>query len=240
MIDCIQEKLLNQGTVVIKQPDVWSQARMTMFRKEFEDTMKLQLTTFAPTLAARIARSDAASLQSQTDIAAVLTPFGSPGQGQPTFRSQITSQDQLTSALQTLGTVSGTGPAATVTPPSVDFSKAAQGASTFQLLQQATTGSKDGTLSPLTGLNLGLDPDVRIDQEADYIGHLHRIRRVNLGDDTSDSAGYGLYLMRVPISIQPGDCTQKGWGAIANMTARPDFGPRFLPATYRNLVLCHS
>ena len=53
-IDCIQEKLLNQGTVVVKQPDIWSQARMTMFRKEFEDTMKLQLNQFAPTLAGRI------------------------------------------------------------------------------------------------------------------------------------------------------------------------------------------
>ena len=43
--------------------------------------------------------------------------------------------------------------------------------------------------------------------------------------------------MRVPISIQPGDQTKKGWGAIANMTIRHDFGPRFLPATYRNLVI---
>jgi hypothetical protein len=78
---------------------------------------------------------------------------------------------------------------------------------------------------------------VNLDEKADYITHLHRLRRVNLGDDNSDSAGYGLYLMRVPVSIQPGDKTVKGHGAIVNMTMRHDFGPRFLPATYRNLVM---
>ncbi len=91
-IDCIHEKLLNQGTVVIKQPDVWSQARMTMFRKEFEETMQLDLTKFTPTLAARIARSDAASLQSQTAISAVLTPFGSATPGGTPFSPAITNQ----------------------------------------------------------------------------------------------------------------------------------------------------
>ena len=43
--------------------------------------------------------------------------------------------------------------------------------------------------------------------------------------------------MRVPVSIQPGDKTKKGFGAVVNMTMRHDFGPKFLPATYRNLVI---
>jgi len=241
-IDCIQEKLLNQGTVVVKQPDIWSQARMTMFRKEFENTMSGQLGNFNATLAARIARSDSASLRSETDIAGVLTPFGSPAQGQPTFTPQITTQGELTSALANVGTLvpsGGTGVSTTVTTPTVDFTKSATGAATFQLLNQAATGATDAAGHPIppSGINLGLEPNIALDQRADYIGHLHRIRRVNLGDDTADSAGYGLYLMRVPISIQPGDQTKKGWGAITNMTIRHDFGPRFLPATYRNLVI---
>jgi hypothetical protein len=85
--------------------------------------------------------------------------------------------------------------------------------------------------------NLGVEPNVHIDEKADFITHLQRLRRINLGDDNSDSAGYGLYLMRVPVSIQPGDKTKKGFGAIVNMTMRHDFGPKFLPATYRNLVI---
>ena len=134
-------------------------------------------------------------------------------------------------------TQSGTTPAGGIAIPS-PTQLTTQGA-TFGLLNQATTGSANASpnLSPLSNLSLGLEPNIKLDQESDYIDHLHRIRRVNLGDDTADSAGYGLYLMRVPISIQPGDQTKKGWGAIANMTIRHDFGPRFLPATYRNLVI---
>ena len=89
----------------------------------------------------------------------------------------------------------------------------------------------------MTNLSLGLEPNVQNDQKADYINHLQRTRRINLGDDNADSAGYGLYLMRVPVSIQPGDKTKKGFGAIVNLTVSHDFGPQFLPASYRNLVI---
>ena len=68
-IDHIQNCLSNQGTVVIKQPDVWSQARMTKFRKEYENTMAQQITKFQPILSATIARSDSASFNSQTALA---------------------------------------------------------------------------------------------------------------------------------------------------------------------------
>ena len=86
-------------------------------------------------------------------------------------------------------------------------------------------------------MNFGLEPNVQLDEMADYISHLHRLRRVNLGDDNADSAGYGLYLLRVPVSIEPGDHTKKGFGAIINLTVRHDFNPRFLQTTYRNLVI---
>ena len=99
-----------------------------------------------------------------------------------------------------------------------------------------TTDPTSGKVAS-TKLSLGIEPNVHLDEKADYISHLHRIRRVNLGDDNSDSAGYGLYLMRVPVSIEPGDKTKKGFGAVVDVTMRHDFGPRFLPATYRNLVI---
>ena len=234
MIDNIQSDILNQGTVVVKQPDIWSQARMTKFRKEFEDTMRPDVANFNDYLSARIARSDSASLQSQTALGAALTPFGPTSAGGPQFRPQITDQTQLNTALTTAigSTTSSTGGVLAPTIPDPSSPNAA----TFSLLNQVTTGDPKNP-GQFTTPNLGVEPNVHLDEKADYLTHLHRIRRVNLGDDNSDSAGYGLYLMRVPVSIQPGDKTVRGHGAIVNMTMGHDFGPRFLPATYRNLVI---
>jgi hypothetical protein len=239
MIDHIQNAILNQGTVVAKQPDIWSQARMTMFRKEFEDTMSPEVARFQDYLAARVARSDFASFQSQTALGAVLTPFGTPAGSTTPFTPAITTQDQLTSAQAAVvgATVKSDGTLNVPAIPAPDATPAA----TFSLLSASTPqGSvinSAGQLVANQNLNLGLEPNIHIDEKADYINHLHRLRRVNLGDDTADSAGYGLYLMRVPISIQPGDKTKKGFGAVVNITMRHEFGPKFLPETYHNLVV---
>ena len=84
---------------------------------------------------------------------------------------------------------------------------------------------------------LGLEPTVYLDELADYQSHLNEIRRINMGDDVADSAGYGLYLIRMPVSIQPGECTLKGHGAVLTATIRHDFSPDFLYTTFRNLVI---
>ena len=39
-IDYVEEKILDDGVVVMKKPDVWGQARMTLYRKDFETMMK--------------------------------------------------------------------------------------------------------------------------------------------------------------------------------------------------------
>ena len=46
-----------------------------------------------------------------------------------------------------------------------------------------------------------------------------------MGDDNADSAGYGMYLIRLPVSIDTGEKTREGHGAILNVTAHHDFGP---------------
>ena len=66
---------------------------------------------------------------------------------------------------------------------------------------------------------------------------MNEIRRVNIGDDNADSAGYGLYLVRMPVSIQPGECNLKGHGAVLTVTARHEFDPNFLKNTFHNLVI---
>lgn len=230
MIDQIQRSLVNQGTVVIKQPDVWSQARMTQFRQEYEDTMAAQLTKFELRLAGRIARSDAASYNSQTALAASISPLKS-GQN-----LQLDAAGVATERGAAVAMLSG-GEGGLALPGNPNFPEK-NPTSTFALLNgiAPVAGTKPGEQVAAV-LPLSLEPNVQLDQQSDYINHLHRLRRINLGDDNADSAGYGLYLMRVPLSIQPGDHTKKGFGAIANLTVRHDFNPGFLQGTYRNLVI---
>lgn len=228
MIDHIQRSLVNQGTVVIKQPDVWSQARMTQFRQEYEDTMAAQLTKFDVRLAGRIARSDAATFSSQTALAASISGL------KPDTDLRVDAGGVEKERGTAVAVLNSTGEGAF--PKDVAIDKPA--ATNFALLQgiAPVAGTPEGKAA-LSAIPLGLEPTVQLDQQSDYINHLHRLRRINLGDDNADSAGYALYLMRVPISIQPGAHTKKGFGAIANLTVSHDFAPGFLKSTYRNLVI---
>ena len=231
-IDHVQDGILDQGTVVIKHPDVWSQARMTKFRKEFEAQMKGQLGIFNDVLAARIARTDSAGFTSQTALGASLTPLapGSAG-GITGTPASITSERN-----SVFNTAVGLQPAGDAGLPALPSTTGA----TFSLLNATIPGSVPGdpkAPQDNTNLGLGLEPSIYLDERKQYIDHLHALRRENLSDDISDSAGYALYLMRLPVSIDPGDKTKRGFGAVVNVTASHDFGPKFLPATYRNLVI---
>src|SRR5262249_15833021 len=53
-----------------------------------------------------------------------------------------------------------------------------------------------------------LEPTLHLDQMARYLNHLHELRRINEGDDTADSPGYSLNLMRIPVSVLPGNKTR--------------------------------
>ena len=65
-IDSIEDKVLDDGTVVIKQPDVYGQSRMTLYRKNFETQLYRAINQFNFVLSARVVRTDQAALQSQT------------------------------------------------------------------------------------------------------------------------------------------------------------------------------
>jgi hypothetical protein len=97
-VDQIQDRLSDQGTVVVKQPDVWSQARMTKFRKEYENTMAQLLTKFQTVLSAQIARSDQASFSSQTALAAAISPLA-PGQSLQLSSSGLASEMSTANSL---------------------------------------------------------------------------------------------------------------------------------------------
>ena len=61
-IDCMEDKIRDDGTIVIKRPDIWGQARMSKYRLDFEKaiTPKMEYGNdgFHETLQAVLARSD--------------------------------------------------------------------------------------------------------------------------------------------------------------------------------------
>jgi hypothetical protein len=239
MVDGLEEQILDDGTVVIKRPDVWGQARMTKYRVAFEENMKGELGNFAAVLSARVARTDQTSFESTTALGASLTNFGGQrrrgtsvqvstdqqeqesAQALEILEKQIAERDKmLTQALAMLAQA----PATTVTPTNP-----------FAALPSA--GPFNNMADNISGGKLGLEPNVYLNQKAEYLNHANGIRRENMGDDTADTAGYGLNVFNLPVSIRPGDKTRQGHGATLDITVRPDYPPDFLPQTFRSLVI---
>jgi hypothetical protein len=268
MVDIVEEGILDDGTVVIKRPDVWSPARMTKYRRDFEVEMQKELTRFAAVLSARVARTDQASFENATTLGAALaaggrrgpapiqTPQLVPGQAAgdfntaqvdllraqtDAFKAQSDAQINLMKAeddrAKTQAHIAESAAEqniAQLAPAHGTSAEFAQSAP-FKLLGQ--NGAFQNFADNVSGGKLGLEPTIYLDEKKRYLDHLNEIRRVNLGDDNADSAGYSLSLVRMPVSIQPGEKTKKGHGAILTMTARPEFAPDYLRTTFRNLVV---
>ena len=100
-----------------------------------------------------------------------------------------------------------------------------------------------GTQQPFASYGLSdnnavsLEPSIHLDHLSQYIGHLDELRRINEGDDTVDSPGYALNLVRIPISILPGKSTQQGHGAEVTVIGEAQLGDDLLPTTYRSMVI---
>ncbi len=84
---------------------------------------------------------------------------------------------------------------------------------------------------------INIEPEILLDQKARYLNHLNEIRRINEGDDTADSPGYSLNLVRVPVSLMPGTRTRTNHGAEITITATPHVTEELLPVTFRQLVI---
>ena len=208
-IDKLERALQYNGRVTAKAPDVWGQARLTQHRREFEEQMAAQLEAFEPNLNAELSVSDQAFLSQAIALSAA-----SKGQTAATG-TEITS---VTSALTpTPGTGNQTSTANTDviirSAPARDFSAG-----------QAKT--------PLT-----LEPEILLDQRKRFLDHLHEIRRVNEGDDTADAPGYSLNLVRIPISVIPGDKTRENYGAEVTIAAESHVTEELLATTFRELVI---
>lgn len=225
-LDCVEDKIRDDGTVVVKQPDVYSQSRMTLYRKNFEAQLYGAINQFNTVLSAKLFRSDQAAFLSETNLAASAAAAKSRnGRNATTTTTNTTVSPPALISAGTAGGITPNGLAAnSITRPDA---LTAFGTGPF------SQGFSNGT----TPYGLGVEPTIYLDELKRYQDHLNQLRRVNMGDDIADSAGYGLYLVRMPVSVQTGECTNKGHGAILTATLRHDFDRNFLASTFRNMAI---
>ncbi len=227
-LDCIAEELRDDGLVLVKQPDVFSQARMTRFRNDFDNQMSSDLANFHLVLAARINRLDSATTTSATALGAALAAPGTTNVPVPSAGS--TSPPPASSIPPTGIFPSTPSRACSARRPSRACSVALTvGPNTLDLSSPSAANA--------AALTLGVDPTVYLEEKKRFLDYLNHLRRLNLGPDQNDSSGYGLYLVRMPVSITPGECTYQGHGADLSVQVEHEFTPDFLPSAFRRLVI---
>jgi hypothetical protein len=86
-------------------------------------------------------------------------------------------------------------------------------------------------------LPASLEPSVMLDEHSNYLNHLNQLRRINAGDDLADRPGYGLYLVRIPVTLSPGPRSRRGKGAIISVSAQPIMTKHTLRIALRNVVI---
>ena len=259
LVDRIDKALFEAGTIGIKAPDVWGQNRMTSYRAEFETQMATRLTNFQEILQAAQSRTDVSSLTSATSLGATLAAAPSRGGGGRSQKAAAPAAPHVTNTMMvaptsggSTGTASSSGnapaaatPAATPSDPgNPSFSDMA---GQLDAISKRIDTLKQGTLTLPSNINtfvtkagttgVGIEPTIGLDEEARYINHLHELRRINGGDDLTDLAGYGLYLLRMPISLMPGPESRKGKGAVVTVEARHDLTDDLLPNTFRDVAV---
>ena len=250
-LDHLEKHIDWYGSVVAKVPDVWGQARLTKYREEFELLMSQQKDTFKLNLQGSLYRSDqtyfadalaiSAAIQPKRPIIGSLTttkaPVLIPTDAQTVTQSSDTTVQGITKSTQTTENAKAPTPAAAPAPVKPfdlpDVTKLVP-----DNVIQRNTITKIATLGGDLKTNaIGLEPTIVLDQMSRYLNYLHQIRRNNEGDDTADSPGYSLNLMRIPVSVFPGKRTDVGFGAEITMTITPILGEDLLPVTFRNLVI---
>jgi len=203
------------GSVVSKVPDVWGEERLTIHRQEYEEQLKDTLTQFQGTINAQLRRGDDAFLATAFSVSAAV------GKGtKPTSNTAIglLASNELTTP---------------ATPAEAD---ASFGEFATESLRRTATNTPASATVPFTS-DVALEPTVYLDQLSRYINHLHELRRINVGDDTNTLPGYSLNLIRVPVSVMPGNKTREGYGAEITFTVSPQIGPELLATTFRSMVL---
>src|SRR5580704_2644167 len=252
-LDSLEHNIERYGSIVAEQPSVWAQARLTMYREEFEKTMQAQLTQFHATLQGSLSRSDQAyaadalALSYTAQAAAAGTPAGKGNSKKGAATSSSSSSSSISGTSGSGGGAaggggggsSGSGAGGNSSSSGSDAQLATGAFDGFNSIQRtpATLASPLGFAGATGGGGITLEPTVYLDQMKRYIDHLHELRRMSDGDDTADAPGYSLNLVRIPVSVLPGKRTQQRYGAEITFTLRPHLHDELLPMTFRNLVV---
>lgn len=222
-IDELQEDIDRFGTVVAKQPDVWGEARLTAHRAQYEDLLNKEAGNFKETIQATLRRSDQAFLVQALALqaalggqqAALVAPGGTLVAPTMTVSAQTPPDGKTDPAKPaTVPALSSVGNPPDLTNPPI------------------VPSTKDGATQP----GIALEPEIKLDQLSRYLNHLHQLRRINEGDDTSDAPGYSMNLMRFPVSVLPGTQTREGYGAEVTFSVSPRISGKLLASTFESLI----
>jgi hypothetical protein len=219
-LDDLEHHIDEYGSVVVKTPDVWGESRLMRHRDDVEQQLKARLNTFRFRINALQTTRDAAflaqaiALQERISTGDVPALTGTT----PTGNDQSNVTGAVAGLTTTASAIEGSN---TSILPRRGFA-----ASGVQI-----EGQPSGTL------NVGIEPVIELDQLNRYLQHLNELRRLNEGDDTADSPGYALNLIRIPVSVLPGRRTQKGYGAEVEITIDPYLSDELLPLAFRDFVI---
>ncbi len=215
-IDWLEHQLDLHGSIVAKAPDVWGQNRLVRHRLEYEEQLRRRLPLFEQYSQAAIRRSD----QSFLGMALAVQSAAGRRRG-PEFVAA--PEASVVNSIQTL--LPTTNEAAGRADPVV-IARTAPFA-----VPELAPGMR------FEEQPLALEPTLQLDHLSRYVNHLHELRRINEGDDSADAPGYALNLVRIPVSVMPGQKTRKGHGAEVAITVDPELDAALLPNTVRDLVI---
>ena len=223
-IDWLEHYIDTYGSIVAKQPDIWGEARLTKHRDEYERMMVRELNQFKNTINGSISQQDGAFLAQALALSNAVS-------SNPIAISQAVPTKETPSI--------GTSFVSTTTTTKDEKVKKDQFTqnSTAQFAGAPFNKEDYNSFGAANSRSITLEPVVQLDQMSRYLNHLHELRRINEGDDTSDSPGYSMNLVRIPVSILPGKITREGFGAEVTVTASPVLTDDLMSTTFRNLVI---
>jgi hypothetical protein len=221
LVDETDKELQSKGRVMVKQPDVWGQNRLTGPRDKYDKILKGDLDSFKFLIQGYRAELDNAALAYEGRIRAAMLR-NAEGQRVDAF----TDPDDLSSTSSII--INSQNPIAGT------FSDASSALPTDVLNSGTTNNLK--LANDDSGTGIGLEPTSFIDQKSRYLNHIHQKLRNNMGDDKTDMPGYGLYLMRMPVSVMPGSNTMRDNGAMVTAEIKHNLTPDLLKQLMQRVI----